>query len=95
MERRRISHAAARPGDGLVMRTVRLLVQLTRQVAVGVEYRGQPNNLSFAEQNRWVDAFVAFFPTRNLSLTAAAVDLGSIAGQPRQRGIYLSAQIGF
>jgi hypothetical protein len=68
---------------------------LTRQVAVGVEYRGQPNNLSFAEQNRWVDAFVAFFPTRNLSLTAAAVDLGSIAGQPRQRGIYLSAQIGF
>ena len=56
---------------------------LTRKVAVGVEYRGQPNNLSFAEQNRWIDAFVAFFPTRNVSLTAAAVDLGSIAGQPR------------
>jgi hypothetical protein len=68
---------------------------LTRQLAVGVEYRGQPNNLSFAEQNRWIDAFVAFFPTRNVSLTAAAVDLGSIAGQPRQRGIYLSMQVGF
>jgi len=70
-------------------------VLLTRKLAIGVEYRGQPNNLSFAEQNRWVDAFVALFPTRNLSLTVAAVDLGSIAGQPRQRGIYLSAQIGF
>jgi hypothetical protein len=68
---------------------------LTRKLAIGVEYRGQPNNLSFAEQNRWADAFVAFFPTRNLSLTAAAVDLGSIAGQPRQHGIYLSAQVGF
>jgi hypothetical protein len=68
---------------------------LTRKLAIGVEYRGQPNNLSFAEQNRWIDAFVAFFPTRNLSLTAAVVDLGSIAGQSRQRGVYLSAQVGF
>jgi hypothetical protein len=68
---------------------------LTRKLAVGVEYRGQPNNLSFAEQNRWIDAFVAYFPTRNVSLTLAAVDLGSVAGQTHQRGVYLSMQLGF
>ncbi|HEX3860290.1 MAG TPA: DUF3034 family protein [Stellaceae bacterium] len=68
---------------------------LTRKLAIGVEYRGQPNNLSFAAQDRWIDAFIAYFPTRNLSLTMAAVDLGSIAGQKRQRGIYLSMQAGF
>jgi Protein of unknown function (DUF3034) len=68
---------------------------LTRKLAIGAEYRGQPNNLSFAAQNRWIDAFLAFFPTRNVSLAVAAVDLGSIAGQPRQRGVYLSVQVGF
>lgn len=68
---------------------------LSRKVVVGIEYRQQPNNLSFAAENRWMDAFIAYFPTRNLSLTVAAVDLGSVAGQSGQRGVYLSAQIGF
>ena len=68
---------------------------LNRQLAVGFEYREKPNNLRFAEENRWMDAFIAFFPTRNVSLTVAAVDLGSVAGQKDQRGVYLSAQFGF
>ncbi|HEY1796282.1 MAG TPA: DUF3034 family protein [Stellaceae bacterium] len=68
---------------------------LSRNVAIGAEYRQQPNNMSFATEDRWIDAFIAYFPTRNLSLTLAAVDLGSVAGQSGQRGVYLSAQIGF
>lgn len=68
---------------------------LRRNLAIGAEYRQQPNNLSFAAENRWMDAFIAYFPTHNLSLTLAGVDLGSVAGQKGQRGVYLSAQIGF
>jgi hypothetical protein len=68
---------------------------LSRKIAIGAEYRENPNNLKFAAENRWLDAFVAYFPTRNISLTLAAVDLGDIAGQHRQRGVFLSVQAGF
>jgi hypothetical protein len=68
---------------------------LTRKLAVGIEYRHKPNNLSFAPEERWLDLFLAYFPTRNISLTLALVDLGSVAGQPHQRGVYASTQFGF
>jgi hypothetical protein len=68
---------------------------LSRKLAIGAEYREKPNNLKFATESRWLDVFVAYFPTRNVSLTVAAVDLGGIAGQHRQRGVYLSVQAGF
>jgi hypothetical protein len=68
---------------------------LSRKVALGVEYRHMPDNLNFASETSWKDVFVAYFPSRNVSLTAALVDLGQIAQQPDQRGIYLSAQVGF
>lgn len=67
---------------------------ITRKLAVGAEYRGKPDNLRFAEENRWLDVFVAYFPTSNISLTAAGVDLGSVAGQKNQRGVYFSVQFG-
>jgi hypothetical protein len=72
-----------------------LAALLSRNWAVGVELRTQNDNLQFARQERWLDAFVAWFPTKNLSFTAAFVDLGSIALQQRQRGAYISAQVGF
>lgn len=68
---------------------------LSRNWAVGVELRTKPDNLGFAKEERWMDAFVAWFPTKNVSFTAAFVDLGSIALQQKQRGAYISAQVGF
>lgn len=68
---------------------------LSRQWAVGGEFRTKPDNLRFArEQDAW-DAFVAWAPTKNVSLTLAYVSLGDIATVRHQRGWYLSAQTGF
>jgi hypothetical protein len=68
---------------------------LSRHIAVGAEVRTKPNNLGFArEQDAW-DAFIAWAPGKHLSLTAAYVTLGDIATIKRQRGAYLSAQVGF
>ena len=66
-----------------------------KHLAVGVDYRTKPDNLGFAEENDGAAAYVAWFPTKNISLTAAYVDLGDIALQENQRGAYGSIQIGF
>jgi Protein of unknown function (DUF3034) len=68
---------------------------LSRHLAVGVEYRTKPDNLSFADEDDWADLFVAYFPTKNVSLTAAYVELGDIATRTHERGVYLSLQAGF
>lgn len=78
---------------------------LTPQLAIGVEARAKPNALersalgtgALREQD-WFDAFVAWQPHPQISLTAAWVDLGAIAPavQPRrQRGSYVSLQLSF
>lgn len=64
-------------------------VFLSREIAVGVEYRQKPNNLGLGEQN-WQDVFVAWMPNKYVSVTAAYLDLGSIAGAKDQTGWYLS-----
>lgn len=64
-------------------------------VVVGLEWRAKPNNLSvFAEEDA-KDVFLAWFPTRHLSITAAWVDLGNIANKPNQSAWYLSTQAAF
>lgn len=68
---------------------------LSRTIAVGAEYRTKPDNLRFARESDWFDAFVAYFPTKNASFTLAYVNLGSIAGRKNQSGVYLSGQLGF
>ena len=72
---------------------------LRKNVAVGAECRFKPNNLAFAgaafEEQAWKDVFVAWAPTKNVSLTAAWVDLGNIVGHTHQTGGYLSAQLAF
>lgn len=70
-------------------------VMLDRHTVFGVEYRQKPDNLSFAGEDDWMDVFIAWLPSRSLSLTAAYADLGSIAGLDRQSGFYLSMQAGF
>jgi hypothetical protein len=78
---------------------------LRRDLAVGAEYRAKPDNLNESvlgsgalKEDDWSDLFLAWAPNKHLSITLAWVDLGHIAPavQPRrQRGAYLSAQIGF
>lgn len=68
---------------------------VSRRLLVGAEYRGKPDNLAFAaEEDAW-DLFAAYAVSRNLSVTAAYVDLGSIASFDDQRGLYLSLQAAF
>lgn len=78
---------------------------LTKNLAIGAEFRAKPDNLrrsvlgdgALAEDD-WYDVFIAWAPSKQLSLTAAYVDLGRIAPavQPRrQTGAYLSAQLAF
>ncbi|OOW96145.1 hypothetical protein Xvtf_19340 [Xanthomonas campestris pv. vitistrifoliae] len=70
-------------------------VVLSPSWAVGVEYRDKPNSLGFAREQAWADAFVAWFPNKHVSLTAAWADLGDIATLADQRGPYLSLQVAF
>ncbi|WP_404341214.1 DUF3034 family protein [Pseudoalteromonas mariniglutinosa] len=62
---------------------------LSREFAVGIEYRQKSNNLGLGEQD-WRDVFVAWLPNKHVSVTAAWLDLGSIAGAKDQTGWYLS-----
>lgn len=78
---------------------------LSPRVAVGAEFRAKPDNLSRSvlgagalKETPWWDVFVAWAPTKDVSMTAAFVDLGKIAPalQPRrQTGAYLSVQLAF
>jgi hypothetical protein len=68
-----------------------------RKLVLGVEYRRKPHNLSVDHEKAYYDAFVAWFPNKNVSLTAAYAVLGDITvfNPMRQRGPYLSLQAGF
>ena len=83
---------------------------LNKKLAIGAEYRVMTNNLESVgsaaglvnaalHADDWKDIFVAWAPSKNVSLTLAYVDLGQIvpgvtAGR-RQTGTYLSAQFAF
>jgi len=73
---------------------------VTRKLAVGAEVRTKSNRLqgalggdSFREDTAY-DLFAAYTLSRNVSLTAAYVDLGHIA-LANQHAAYLSLQVGF
>ena len=46
-------------------------------------------------ESDWYDAFVAFFPSKNLSITMAYAMLGDITLTPNQNGYYISLQASF
>ncbi|WP_432769226.1 MAG: DUF3034 family protein [Sphingopyxis sp.] len=69
--------------------------QLSRRAVIGAEYRTKPDNLAIAREDDWWDLFAAYAVTRNLTVTAAYTDLGSIATFDKQRGAFLSAQVAF
>lgn len=73
-----------------------------RNLAFGAEWRAKPDNLNrvlgdgVLREDDWADLFVAWAPWRQLSLTAAWVDLGHVTPpfvQRRQQGAYLSLQV--
>ena len=77
---------------------------LNRHVAIGAEYRAKPDNLNPSalgaglREDDWSDVFIAWAPTKHVSVTLAAVDLGHIVPgvvTRRQRGAYLSVQVAF
>lgn len=73
---------------------------LTRKVALGAEFRSKPHNLTVDDEDAAWDAFVAWAPTRNVSVVAAYLNLGSILAPVTtetsdQDGPYVSLQVGF
>jgi hypothetical protein len=71
---------------------VSMAVLLTDNLALGAEYRRKPNNLSAFKEEAYHDVFLAWFPTRNVAVTVAYANLGTIAGKPKQDATYLSLQ---
>ncbi len=67
---------------------------LRKDFAIGAEFRLKPDNLPFKEDN-WYDVFIAYAPTKNISLTLAYVDLGNIVIKDKQKAPYFSVQVGF
>jgi Protein of unknown function (DUF3034) len=88
---------------------VSVALLLSKNIAVGAEYRKMTNNLQVAGQTAglgdglraqdWKDLFIAWAPTKNLSLTLAYVNLGTIVpattAKRQQTGTYLSMQAAF
>lgn len=68
---------------------------LSRKLAIGAEYRTKPNNLNIAAEDDWWDLYLAWAPSKHLSVTLAWVDLGNIVIADDQRGYYLSVQAAF
>lgn len=70
---------------------------INRQWTAGFEYRMKPRNLGLDKEKDYYDVFIAYFPTKNFSITAAYAVLGDITvlNPKNQKGVYLSAQIGF
>lgn len=68
---------------------------LTNDWVVGMEFRQKRSHLSALGEDHWRDIFVAWFPNKHLSLTAAYLDLGEIVGQESQTGFYISMQGSF
>ena len=69
-------------------------VLLHRTLALGAEYRTKPDNLNIADEDSAWDAFLAWAPSKHVSLTLAYVDLGNIVIADNQRGWYASVQVG-
>lgn len=73
---------------------------LTRKLAVGAEIRTGPHNLTVDDQTDAWTIFAAWTPTRNISLVAAYLNIGSVLAPVttvtrHQDGPYLSVQAGF
>ncbi len=84
-----------RNNDYRLMPEFSAVIFLTDAIAVGTEYRKKPDNLAIFREDDFKDLFIAWFPSKRVSLTLAWTDLGNIADKPNQRGPYLSIKADF
>jgi hypothetical protein len=68
-------------------------LMLSPRLLVGGEWRTRPDNLAFACESDAKDLFAAWAISRRVTLTAAYVDVGSVATFAHQRGGLLSLQL--
>jgi hypothetical protein len=68
---------------------------INRRIAIGMEYRQKPDNINGIKEDDWQDVFIAYFPSKSLSLTLAYLQLGEIATKKDQSGTYFSIQGSF
>ncbi|QPL44586.1 DUF3034 family protein [Halomonas sp. A40-4] len=68
---------------------------VTPKWVMGMEYRQKPDRLSAAREDDWQSLYSAYFFNKHVSLTAAWLALGDIAGLPSQDGAYASLQAAF
>lgn len=84
-----------RDGGYSVQPEVSAALFITDNLVAGMEYRAKPDNLGVFREDDFRDAFVAWIPWKNVSLTLAYADLGNIADKADQRGWYGSLQASF
>ena len=73
-----------------------LAVLISPTTAIGTEFRTQTNRLGgLAEEDTVVDAFIAYFPNKSISIAAAYVDLGNLPLQESSSGFYLTVNSTF
>ncbi len=70
-------------------------VMLSDNWLLGSELRYKPDNLSVYKENSAHDVFMTWFPHKNISVTGAYIDLGTIADKDKQTGWYLSGQFNY
>jgi hypothetical protein len=70
-------------------------LMLTDNLFLGSEYRAKPDNIKTFKENNANDFFLTWFPSRNISITTAYVDLGNIANKDNQTAWYLSGQLSY
>ncbi|NOY53239.1 MAG: DUF3034 family protein [Deltaproteobacteria bacterium] len=87
--------------DGNIEPEASLAVFPEANVAVGFEFRGKPNEYksvpgigSFREDN-WTDFFIAYFPTKGLSITGAVVNFGNVVNRNVNTGFYMNMKYDF
>jgi hypothetical protein len=68
-------------------------VFLRDDLVAGVEYKRKPDNLSAFRESAFRDAFLVWLPTKQLALTTAWAQLGTIANQRNEYGFYLGVQL--
>ena len=87
----------AQHGDNLTGESVQLgSVDATEAgPALGAAGLGGLSGTLTQDESDWYDAFIAYFPSKNLSITAAYDMLGNITITPEQHGFYLSLQASF
>ncbi|WP_297331375.1 DUF3034 family protein [Pseudoalteromonas sp.] len=64
-------------------------VFLTRQLAVGIEYREKPNNLRIGEDS-WQDLFVTYIPSKTFNITLVWAYAGTVGELHYIKGLYVS-----